>query len=220
MSSTATATATPAPTGWWLAGGVDPADVVGAWRAKGASSYAASLVNLNGGPGLYAPHYSPMWSQSIGWQGDQEARLQITGGVSVTYGWSYVMKVANAAQVSQQFMGCRRVWNDWTTGMDLNNTGGFQHIESFNAVATNPLVINGTMALAGPEYYVNGVHRASMTPNPGASCGFADLMIMTMSWGHNPHGGNIQTEVQGVAVYSDTLTAGQAAAIATAVSSW
>lgn len=214
-------TITPTPDAqWWLAGGVDPADVVGAWRAKGAASFAASLVNLGGGPNLYVPQAQPTWTAAKGWQGGQSNRLQVTGGVSVTYGWSYFMKVRNAAPASQQFMGCRGVWNDYTTGMDLNNTGGFQHIESFNPVATNPLVLTGTMTLAGPTYYVDGAYRASMTPHPGGNCGVADLMILTMSWGRNPHGGNLQTEVQGVAVYSDTLTAGQAAAIATAVSGW
>lgn len=110
---TPTPSITPTPDAqWWLAGGVDPADVVGAWRAKGVANYAASLVNLNGGPALHAPQSQPTWTAAKGWQGGQGRQLQVTGGVSVTYGWSYVIKVRNAAIASQQFMGCRRVWND------------------------------------------------------------------------------------------------------------
>lgn len=227
-SSTPTITPTP-DAQWWLAGGVDPADVVGAWRAKGAASWPASLVNLGGGQPLHAPQSQPTWTAAKGWQGGQGRQLQVTGGVSVTYGWSYVLKVRNAAIGSQQFMGCRRIWNDQYTGMDLNNTGGYQSISSFYSGTGNPLVLTGTMTLAGSAYYVDGVRRANTvlpSPTPGGQgCGAADLMIMSLSWGgapyHGaPHGGNLQTEVQGVAVYSDTLTAGQAAAIATAVGGW
>jgi hypothetical protein len=207
---------------------VDPADVVGAWRAKGAASYSYSLVNLAGGQGLYHPESAPTWTAERGWQGGQHHHLAVTGGVSVTYGWSFFMKVRNARVGSQQFMGCRRVWNQMGTGMSLNNTGGYQTIESFYGLATNPLVLTGTMALAKQGYYVNGVARYNPEPSPtpgGQGCGAADLFILSMSWGGDPyygaaHGGNEQTEVQGVAVYSDTLTAGQAAAIATAVGGW
>lgn len=227
-SSTPTITPTPDAL-WWLAGGVDPADVVGAWRAKGVASYGASLVNLNGGQPLHAPQTVPTWTAAKGWQGGQGRQLQVTGGVSVTYGWSYVLKVRNAAIASQQFMGCRRIWNQVGSGMSLNNTGGYQTIEAFYNGASNPLVLTGTMTLAGSRYYVDGVERGGSpypSPTPGGQgCGAADLMIMSMSWGGSPyygapHGGGLQTEVQGVAVYSDTLTAGQAAAIATAVGGW
>lgn len=227
---TPTPSITPTPDAlWWLSGGVDPADVVGAWRAKGVASYGASVDSLSGGPDLYAPQTQPTWTAAKGWQGGQGRQLQVTGGVSVTYGWSYVIKVRNAAIASQQFMGCRRIWNNQYTGMDLNNTGGYQSISSFYSGTGNPLVLTGTMTLAGSAYYVDGVRRANTvlpSPTPGGQgCGAADLMIMSLSWGGAPyygapHGGSLQTEVQGVAVYSDTLTAGQAAAIATAVGGW
>lgn len=228
----ATPTITPTPDAqWWLAGGVDPADVVGAWRAKGAVSYSASLVNLAGGEPLVAPtpYGMPTWTAADGWRGGQANHLSVRGGVSVTHGWSFVLKVRNSATASQQFMGCRRIWNGVGTGMSLNNTGGYQTIEPFFNGDSNPLVIDGLMILAGSRYYVNGTERGSSpypTPTPGGEgCGAADLKIMTMSWGGSPyfgapHGGNIQTKYDGVAVYSDTLTAGQAAAIATAVAGW
>jgi hypothetical protein len=139
----------------------------------------------------------------------------------VTYGWSMFMKVRNAAASSQQFMGCRRIQYDWSSEMALNNTGGFQAIGSFDDGYSNPLVLTGTMTLAGSSYYVNGTARnTGLVANPGAHCGIADLYILTSNWAGQPHGGSSQTEVQGVAVYSDTLTAGQAAAIATAVGGW
>lgn len=37
----------PQPTGWWLEGGINPANCMCAYQAKGAASYAQSLVNLN-----------------------------------------------------------------------------------------------------------------------------------------------------------------------------
>lgn len=224
-----TPSSTPTPVAeWWLAGGIDNDRVVGAWKAIGADSYSASLVNLAGGRDLYHPEDSPTWTAERGWQGGQHHHLAVTGGVTTTYGMSYFMKVKHAAVGSQQFMGCRRIWDQLTTGQSLNNAGGYQHIEAFHALDTNPLVIDGTMSIGGQGYYVNGVARNNPAPSPtpgGEGCTGADLFILSMSWGGAPyygaaHGGSMQTEVQGVAVYSDTLTAGQAAALATAVAGW
>lgn len=225
---TATATDGPSPTPtitptpdaqWWLAGGVDPADAVGAWRAKGAASFAASLVNLGGGPNLYVPQAQPTWTAAKGWQGGQANRLQVTGEVFPSYGWTYFIKVRNASIGSQQFMGCRDDhYNRQPFGMDLNNTGGYQENNSFAPGDYGGVVLTGTMSIGGRYFYRNGVQQPPMPVGSG-SCAYP-LMILTSNWGGLPHGGQLQTEVQGVAVYSDTLTAGQAAAIATAVGGW
>ena len=52
---------------WWLAGGVDPSDVFGAYNAKGAISYSDSLTNRNN-PGVnnLITGVSPSWDAS-GW---------------------------------------------------------------------------------------------------------------------------------------------------------
>jgi hypothetical protein len=218
-SSTPTITPTPDAL-WWLAGGVDPADVVGAWRAKGAASYGASIDSLSGGPDLYAPQSQPTWTAAKGWQGGQGRHLAMTGGVFPAYGWTYIMKHRNAPIGSQQFMGCKNVWGDRTTGMDINNTGGFMENSTFNALDVGGVVLTGTMALAGPKFYVDGIRRGpEAVPGTGRAC-TVEAFILTANWGGVPHGGGLQTEVQGVAIYSDTLTAGQAAAIATAVGGW
>lgn len=233
--ASATPSITPTPDSqWWLAGGVDPADVVGAWRSQGAASFAASLVNLSGsGPNLISapyPEAGPTWTANRGWQGAPHNRLQVAGGAYPKHGWSYFMKVGNSQIGSQQFMGCRNVWYQDATGMDLNNTGAFQSINAFGNGAFGGIVVTGTMTLAGNRYYTNGILRSPIlpTPNatPAASCAY-ELYILTSHWGDltgtatpGPHGGGTQTQVYALAVYSDTLTAGQAAAIATAVSSW
>lgn len=216
----ATPSITPTPDSqWWLAGGVDPADVVGAWQAKGAASFASSLVSLSGGPALYVPQYAPQWSTSVGWQGGSVQRLQVVGEAFPAYGWTYFIKVRNATIGSQQFMGCRdNHYSRQPFGMDLNNTGAYQENNSFSPGDYGGVVLTGTMQIGGRYYYKNGVQQAPMAVGSG-SCAYP-LMILTSNWGGIAHGGQLQTEVQGVAVYSDTLTAGQAAAIATAVSSW
>lgn len=218
---TPTPSITPTPDAlWFLAGGVDPADVVGAWRAKGVASYGASLVNLNGGPALYAPQSQPTWTAAKGWQGGQGRHLAMTGGVFPAYGWTYIMKHRNAPIGSQQFMGCKNVWGDRTTGMDINNTGGYMENSTFNPLDVGGVVLTGTMTLAGPRFYVDGIRRGpEAVPGTGRAC-TVEAFILTANWGGVPHGGGLQTEVQGVAIYSDTLTAGQAAAIATAVGGW
>lgn len=59
-----------ADTDWWLAGGINPANVVAAYRAKGAASYAASLVNL-ANPGTYnltEGNGTVTWDTVNGWR--------------------------------------------------------------------------------------------------------------------------------------------------------
>ncbi len=216
-----TPTVTPTPDAqWWLAGGVDPADVVGAWRAKGAASYAASLISVAGGGPLYAPIGEPTWTANKGWQGSQNNHLAGATPIYPAAGWSFFAKVRNASAASQQFMGCRtNASGRFPYGIDLNNTGGYQENNSFSPGDFGGVVLTGTMHIGGQQYYVDGALRAPTMAPPSGACS-VPLMILSSNWGGSPHGGQFVTEVQGVAVYSDTLTAGQAAAIATAVAGW
>lgn len=221
----ATPTITPTPDAqWWLAGGVDPADVWGAYRARGAASYSASLVNLNDPvTRTLAVTGDPTWTAARGLQGDQ-ARHLTSIGARVSDRWSVVLRVHNAAQASMQFAGANnghacRAW----CGFEVNNTGGFQDWFNFGVGFTAPPVTNAVLTLAGKDVYIDGIHRTSIvTDPPHDNFGTVayDWKWMTSNWAGSPHGGNMQTEFWGFALYSDTLTAGQSAAIATAVATW
>jgi hypothetical protein len=58
------------PYTWWLEGGIDPASILGAYRAIGAASKAASLVNLND-PGVndLTESGTVTFSAAAGWSG-------------------------------------------------------------------------------------------------------------------------------------------------------
>ena len=53
---------------WWLSGGISAANAILAYQAKGAASYAASLVNL-ANPGTYDAYAgsAPTWAAGTGW---------------------------------------------------------------------------------------------------------------------------------------------------------
>lgn len=222
---TLTPSITPTPDAlWWLAGGVDQGDVWGAYRAKGAASYSAALVNLND-PVTHtlAVVGAPTWTASMGWQGDQ-ARHLTSVGARVNERWSVVLRVQDSAQASMQFAGATnghacRAW----CGFEVNNTGGFQDWFNFGAGFTAPPVTNAVLTLAGKDVYIDGIRRTGIvTDPPHDSFGTVnhDWKWMTSNWAGSPHGGNLRTQFWGFALYSDTLTAGQAAAIATAVGGW
>lgn len=68
IKGTVTVAAEEEETPWYLAGGVDAANCVAAYQAKGAASYAASKVNL-ANPGMYdlEGQTPPSWDASNGW---------------------------------------------------------------------------------------------------------------------------------------------------------
>ena len=51
---------------WWLSGGIDSADVVSAYQAKGAASLAASLLDLENSNDL-TENGSVTWASGTGW---------------------------------------------------------------------------------------------------------------------------------------------------------
>lgn len=80
---------------WWLAGGVDPSDVIAAYQAIGANSFDDSEINL-AHPGMNnitwqnpPPPAKPTWNTAIGWTQYAETDY-ITGGeisLPITYIW-------------------------------------------------------------------------------------------------------------------------------------
>lgn len=228
--ASATATVTPGPTvtpggAWWLSGGVDPADCVGAYRGRGAASYAASKVNLCS-PGTndlvvgtvpvagQGPVVPPDWAAGVGWQGGQGAYFKLPG-VYAADDWTAIIRVTNAMTYSQQFAGAMSA-GGLQPGFSLNNTGAYQAMKNMSDGAYGGTLVTGTTAIAGKTAYRNGIPLSPPIP-PGTGTAPVEWFWLTANWGGVPHGGAHVTEFVAMALYNTTLTDEQVAAIGAAM---
>lgn len=88
---------------WWLAGGVSPSDVLGAYQPVGAADDTAALINLNNpGTNTLTPGTpnSALWSVTTGWQFvAADSRNLVTSLTGVILGTDFAI-LANMADVT------------------------------------------------------------------------------------------------------------------------
>ncbi len=221
---------------WWLAGGVSAANCFGAYRGKGASGFAASMVNLNnsGTHDLYwsglpsqvggigsSDGIAPDWNISKGWQGGggNGQTFAMNGGCFAEDTWSIIIQFANASSFSQQFCGANITpGGPHIDGISLNNTGAFQEIINFADGSVGGVQLNGNLAIAGKKTFRDGVQVSTIGAGTG-TCAF-DWFWLSVNAGGAPHGGQHVTEMIAMAIYNTTLTDLQVAAIAAEMASF
>lgn len=86
-----------AASGWWLAGGISPANCAAAWQPKGAADYASSKINL-ANPGTYncsdGTAY-PTWNAATGWTFNGTSQF-LNSGLVATENMTVIIRIANA----------------------------------------------------------------------------------------------------------------------------
>ena len=202
--------ATAVASSWWLSGGISAANCVGAYQAKGAASYAASKVNL-ANPGAYtlADPAPPSWDAASGWTSTGSARLRT--GIVPASGYSIIVRfsgavagaLVSAASFAPLYFECY-----------LSSSARSYAAGAATRTAVAGGITAGVMAVAGPKGYLDGVEEVAL-PYTGAPS--TDFGIFFEHFGggggYDPFAGNIQA----VAIYNATLTAGQVAAVTTAM---
>ena len=90
--------------GWWLAGGIDPANCVAAYQPKGAASYAASKVNL-ANPGTYdaTDGTAPTWDNVNGWK-QTIAYQYLKTGIMATNGYSLIVRFSDVTPSDRPYI--------------------------------------------------------------------------------------------------------------------
>ena len=204
---------------WWLAGGIDPADCVAAYQGKGASSYAASLVNLHN-PGAYdlVEGVTPDWESSRGWYfGAPSGSTDYlkTGIVPDGQGWSYLV------QFSDYTAG--DCWNDLFGMMDSAqslvvsiNANRYQSVLYTNGTAYKSIVPaqnDGNLAIAGSSAFRNGVREGSGLADWGGKTNTLELYLGTKNLDGSPYS-KLYAWVQAFVVYRSILSDAQIAAVA------
>lgn len=205
-----------ADTDWWLAGGINPANVVAAYRAKGAASYAASKINL-ANPGTYdcvdGVAY-PSWAAATGWTFVTASSQYLNTGILLPSSGSVFVQIANAsAVVAHVVAGC-----SGTTGVfDIWPGNGAVVIYRYGTNYTTPSarMINGNLGIAGTQPYKNGVADGATLTNGFVASATYPLHIGR--WNRPGDKNYFTGDVTKMAVYSTTLSAAQSLALATAM---
>ena len=201
--------------GWWLSGGIDPANCVAAYQAKGAASYAASKVNL-ANPGTHdavdGSSY-PTWDASDGWTGGSSRYL--TTDVQPPSGdesWSMLVRFSNATPD----------YPDWNAHAIFISESGYSR--GFGVlIASNSLRLrnggdynagkpaSGVAGVAGKTAYLNGSSAGTI----GDGEYYRDAPMKFFVYYNNARFFN--GKIQCAAVYNITLTSAQMAALSTAM---
>lgn len=199
---------------WYLAGGVDIANCIAAYQPKGATSYAASLVNL-AHPGTNdataAAGADPGWSAAAGWDGATGKYLKtgITGTIGVM---TAIVRYTNAASTETPF-GTTQSNAFFAIVPNYGTTSVYFLIIAATRVIATPSV-NGVAAIAGLQGYLDGA--ASGAAVTGTSLTSVELYVMGANNGAGT-ASRFEGQVQAIAFYSTTLTGPQIAAITTAM---
>ena len=144
--------------GWWDLNGT-LSGCVGAWQAKGAASYAASLVNL-ANPGTFDAFAgtAPTWDAATGWTFNGSSQYLRTGLVPlIDQSYSAIVRIYSTDGVQEAY-----IWQRGGTGKDFGlycNTatlfygwnGG-----SKSYTVTSILNTNAVLAIAGNKSYKDG----------------------------------------------------------------
>jgi len=197
---------------WWLAGGVNPANVVAAYQAKGAASYAASKVNL-ANPGTYdaTEGVAPSWDAATGWTGNGTT-MYLDTGVALLGTYTALIRLTN---VKSGAMHGVAKWPRQTFFRPNNfvaQSFGWGNT-SFNRGAA---ATAGVFGLAGNQPYTDGAAAGDAGDGyftPGAETFF---ILAANSIEGTPFlfdSGDVAASV----IYDNVLTADQMAAISAAM---
>lgn len=209
--------------GWWDPDG-EGLKVWGAWRSKGASSSADSLVDDTGQGRDLTPYlYNVSWTAANGWYFQTRAtRALVTGFVPDTdqTKQTVIVQVGAVSASGPTFaVGTKNsVGERFTIRLDGSRPGiwcanGIPYTYDAGAIVTN-------YAIAGDRYYLDGVDTAAVTD--WTSSGPSNCPAMTIG-AQNTNTGledGWELYVEGVVIYTEELTAAQVGKVEDEMQAW
>lgn len=191
---------------WWESGGASGA--VAVYQPKGATSLAASYIDLSGNGNNATPVAAPAWNALTGWA---FSGAQYLSTVTVSQTYTTIVQISDAAVGTYCVFGYysipfahRILPNRTTIGV------------MYAATAKAPGVAAGNLALAGSNGYRNGALDIAV---PTVGTGSGQLYIGAQ---RDATSGNNATalyigKIQAIAIYNNTLDAAKVAAVAAAM---
>lgn len=200
---------------WWKVAGKT---CVAAYQPKGAASLAASYVNL-ANPGTYdaAPGAAPTLTAD-GWSFDGSTQWLKTGVTPATdQTWSVLVRFSGQSGDNRNLIGGSSGY-EFQILAQTSEILAVQRADTVFAVAASSNPGWGVAAMAGRNTYFNGVAGAIIGAGTGSVA--QKLMIGQRSnYGENSPTGGVYMlgNIQAVAIYSSTLTAGEVATVSAAM---
>lgn len=198
---------------WWMANGLSPSNVYGAYNAVGATDYNDSLVNRNA-PGVndLTTGVAPDWAATTGWQFDA-ATTYINTGFLPTSNMTVIVSTARDASPYGYLLGAASsvAYSFYTTAAGTY-TEHFVHATNLSntAAAAVDIVLAGASSTSSQKLYVNGslVDSASVSPQA------VTVPIYIGAYNNNGVAYNFYSErIKAIAIYTVELSAAQIATI-------
>ena len=202
---------------WWLSGGVSAANAIAVYQPIGAASLAASYTNL-ANPGTYdatVVAVAPTWNATNGWIRTGSSGALDSGVTPTSSAWSMIMRFSNySASPNYRYIGRTVTGRNFAFALE-EPTNQFGYYNSGGLLKSGTLS-TGTLAIAGQTGYKNGVSQGAI---PAAWTGSVTGSIYLLTcFGLTAINVPTQIYVQSFAIYDTTLSAGQVAAISSAMS--
>jgi hypothetical protein len=192
---------------WYLSGGVNPANCIGAYAAKGAASLAASYVNL-ANPGTYDLTLGS--APTLGANGWTFAGAQyLKTGITAAAGWTAIVKFSGAAVANGRLFAGE---GDRRFGIVPNDATGVVYLYGSTLTKT-PGLASGVLAIANSRGYRNGVDDGAIA---STGTNFSAIYIGCRNIGGSPsvyYSGNLAA----ISFYSSELTLAQIQAVGAAM---
>lgn len=207
-------------TDWWEAGGAT--GCIQALQAKGAASYAASLTDLSGNGNDASEGVAPDWDSTNGWKFNGSDDYLITG---IVPGENYTMIISLDSSSTNTDAICGK-YEETVGEEDLN----FRIMYAYNPIEERIEItfyhgdgvyleidtVVGVYALAGRGCYINGSSVGTITSDWYGNGDSQDIYIGAYNSDGSPSS-YIDLYVQAFAIYDNTLSADEVAAVSTAM---
>jgi hypothetical protein len=198
---------------WWKTDGVEDEDVVAAYQAKGAGSYANSKHNLaqEDTYDLVDTGHAPDWDDTNGWKFDGNSHYLVAEGIPITQNCTGIIIFTNLTGSGDEI---QHFYFGRTTSPDSFRT--FEDSSSVCAVIDNKntgfnaIITNGVIAISKDGLYMDGELKQTFSISPSSFSINADFGIATSMPVSPPL---TPFYVQAFVFYNKTLTPTQIAAI-------
>ena len=187
---------------WWLSGGVSASDVVAAYQPKGATSLAASYVNL-ANPGTYnaAPGNAPTWDAANGFKFFANSAQYLKTGIIPTSGWSAFVRFSNFFGTGSFGFLFGSVGLGTTRFRVGCNILSERLYGNGSDVTTTIMPASGVMGFAGQQGFLNG---SSDGGTIGAWSGTAAEVYIGVRNSGGAAGFFVQAYIQAMAIFNIT----------------
>lgn len=153
---------------WYLNCGIPKANFVAVYRAKGATSYAASKINLVN-PGTYDATNGaafPTWATATGWTFNAALVQYLeTGIIHANCNYSLFVQYADIAVTCALYGAYDDAAANDVIYVDL--AGGNIAVYNGGVNSTAPVLATGNYGFAGKKRYRNGVEEVGEVPAGG-----------------------------------------------------